>query len=273
MQTDNIICWRRNKETAEVTHFHIWSEGYSICGDRESQQDYGGIVEKDNQLLAVVCDGMGGMQGGELASSQTVQNMIYDYQKTDIELGKETEFLEREAIHVNQLIASLKGENNCLLKSGTTMVSTLIAGNKLYWISVGDSRIYLLRDEKLIPITRDHNYQELLKDELTEGKITKQVYELKSKGKQAKALTSYIGIANLKKIGKNDKPMMLKDGDQILLCSDGIYKSLTNRQIKAMLIDNQIDMYVSVKRLVNMAWSQSVKSQDNATAILIQYRE
>ena len=61
-------------------------------------------------------------------------------------------------------------------------------------------------------------------------------------------------------------------GDQLLMSSDGLYKSLSPQQMKAMLTDNQIDARVSAKRLVHMALEQAVKKQDNTTVVLIQYR-
>lgn len=87
----------------------------------------------------------------------------------------------------------------------------------------------------------------------------------------AEALTSYLGIGNIKRIGKSRQEILLKPGDQLLLCSDGLYKSLSSDQIKAMLIDNQIDVRVSVRRLVDMALAKASKKQDNTTVILIQY--
>ena len=139
------------------------------------------------------------------------------------------------------------------------------------WMSVGDSRIYLLRGDSLKQLTRDQNYRCLLEDSLRKGEITQEHYDQEIQGKMAEALTSYLGMGNIKKIGRSRQGIALKPGDQILLCSDGLYKSLSSDQIKAMLIDNQIDARVSVRRLADMALAKAVKKQDNTTVVLIQY--
>lgn len=270
-KTNNIVHWCQSAlETKDYKKF-IEAEGYSILGNRKSQQDFAGIAEKKEQLLAVVCDGMGGMQGGELASRLVVQNLIQDYQKIEVSKTEIPDFFKEEAVCADRLVSELEGVDGQRLRAGTTMVAVMMMESEMQWISIGDSRIYLLREQHLIQLTRDHNYKERLKDDLKEKKITEQLYDREIKSKKAEALTSYLGINGLRQIDMSQKPFALQDGDQILLCSDGIYKSLGKRQIEAMLVDNQVDTWIAVKRLVNMAWQQAEKRQDNATAVLLSY--
>ena len=80
-----------------------------------------------------------------------------------------------------------------------------------------------------------------------------------------------MGRGRLEQIGRSQNSLKLEPGDQLLLCSDGLYKSLNPHQIRAMLTDNRVDVRVSGKRLTDMALAQAVKTQDNTTIVLIQY--
>lgn len=169
-------------------------------------------------------------------------------------------------------VHGLKSRDGRRLDAGTTVVAAVVSKDGMAeWMSVGDSRIYLLRGDRFKQLTRDQNYRCFLEDSLRRGEITQEYYDQETKGRMAEALTSYLGIGNIKRIGKSRQEILLKPGDQLLLCSDGLYKSLSSDQIKAMLIDNQIDVRVSVRRLVDMALAKASKKQDNTTVILIQY--
>ena len=80
-------------------------------------------------------------------------------------------------------------------------------------------------------------------------------------------------MGGLRRIELNAQPFLLEDNDMILLCSDGLYKSLDMNQIQAMILDNQVSLKVAVKRLVRMALELAAKSQDNTTAVLLRYHK
>ncbi len=262
----NIVQLRKEQLPAEIS-----VEAYSIIGNRKTQQDYAGVLAEPDRVLAVLCDGMGGLSGGERASREAVNTLLKDYQ-TKRPSGDFADFLCREAVRMDAKVHGLKAADGNRLDAGTTIVSVVVGRDgTAEWMSVGDSRIYLLRGDDLKQLTRDQNYRTFLETSLRNGEITREHFDRESKGRMAEALTSYLGIGNIKKIGRSRRQIALKPGDQLLLCSDGLYKSLSSDQIKAMLTDNQIDARVSAKRLVDMALAKAVKKQDNTTVVLIQY--
>jgi protein phosphatase len=139
------------------------------------------------------------------------------------------------------------------------------------WMSVGDSRIYILRRGSMVAVTRDHNYRRELEDMLQSGTIDRGYYEQEIRTRKAEALTSYLGMDGLRRMERNTQPFSLEDGDLIMMCSDGVYKSLAHEQMQAMLEDNSVNTQVAARRLVKMALAQAKRSQDNTTAIVIEY--
>lgn len=243
---------------------------YSIMGTRDHQQDYAGIIGKKKGLAGIICDGMGGLKGGEVASSISVKAFLSDY--IDMTEGEAvSDFLVREADKMDEAVFQLSDSQGNNLKAGSTVVSVIIEDVNLYWLSVGDSRIYILRNNSILQITTDHNYRMHLNGLLKKGEISEERYEAEVSGKQAEALVSHLGMGGLKYIDRNSKPFPLEPDDVILLCSDGLYKSLDDHQIMALLTDNKISSRVSARRLADMALTQAVRGQDNTTVIVIHY--
>lgn len=141
------------------------------------------------------------------------------------------------------------------------------------WVSVGDSRIYVLREDTMVSVTRDHNYRRELEEALERGEINREFFDNEIQTKRSDALTNYLGMGGIRRMERSVQPLELMDGDMVLLCSDGLYKRLDEDQIKAMLIDNRVSAQVAVKRLNRMVMQKSLRSQDNTTVILIQYHK
>lgn len=250
----------------------IQAAAYSIIGHREYQQDFAGLDIGKDRALAVICDGMGGLNGGERASREAVELLLGDYGKNPPD-GQFAEFLCAEAARMDRLVYGLKDEAGDPLKAGSTVVSVMVRDGALYWMSVGDSRIYVLRGDSMVAVTKDHNYRRELSEMLERKEISKERFESEAHTRKAEALTNYLGMGGLRRIEWNSQPFPLEDQDEVLLCSDGLYKSLDVHQIKAMLTDNRVSVRVAAKRLVRMALSQAVKSQDNTTVILLKYQK
>lgn len=241
--------------------------GSSIIGTRQYQQDYAGIYSDRNEVFGIICDGMGGLSGGERASKAAVDLFVRDYFKQKQDAGM-AEFLKTEAECMDRVVAGLKNDKGRPLQAGTTVVAVVVKGEKLTWLSVGDSRIYFIRGRQITPLTRDHNYRMTLTWQLQNGEISKEWFESEANSRQAEALTSYLGMNGLE-LSDVKGPMKLESGDIILLCSDGVYKSLEDGQIHAMVRDNDISMELAANRLVDMALFMAKGGQDNTTAVLI----
>ncbi len=266
MTESNILRQNRGQLPGELA-----VTAYSILGQRKSQQDFAGVLTDRDKVLAVLCDGMGGLKGGERASKTAVTMLMREFEKAGPE-SRFADFLCRQAVLMDTSVHALTTADGEPLNAGTTVVAAVASRDgQVEWMSVGDSRIYLLHGDTLTQLTRDHNYRCYLEDSLSRGKITREHYEKEVRGRMAEALTSYLGRGRLEQIGRSQNSLKLEPGDQLLLCSDGLYKSLNPHQIRAMLTDNRVDVRVSGKRLTDMALAQAVKTQDNTTIVLIQY--
>lgn len=245
--------------------------GSSIIGTRQYQQDYACLYSDREQVFGIICDGMGGLSGGERASEGAVKLFAGDYLSRDPSESIPA-FLEREAARMDELVYGLKNDQGNLLQAGTTVVAAVVLGNQLYWLSVGDSKIYIIRGKEIQPVTREHNYRLTLQTDFSNGIISRETYETEEKTPQAEALTSFLGMGGLKLVDVTQSPFTLIDGDIVLLCSDGLYKSLDESQIHAMVRDNDLDMMIAADRLTDMALQCAGGGQDNTSVVLIMYR-
>lgn len=243
-------------------------------GDRDTQQDLCSYAWCGNMLLAVLCDGMGGMEGGELASRIGVQialDMLREQPPAAIHGA--AEWMKMVFICADAEISHLQNESGMHLNAGTTEIMVIADGNKMQWGCVGDSRIYLKRGGSLRVITRMHNYDLTLDHMLQTGQINEEEKKRLS-AEEGEKLISYLGIGGL--IGSI--PIIdigalftLEEGDVILLCSDGVYKTLSDAQVNSILEECGGNMDIAAHRIVDEACRLASNNQDNTTAIAIRY--
>lgn len=243
---------------------------YQIAGTRSVQQDSLDVCRKENSIMAVVCDGMGGLSSGEIASRTAVKLLTEDYMAET--LDDINSFLVREAIKLDQAVSRLENEEGMEINSGSTLVAVIIHDQKLYYVSIGDSRIYLMRGSEMVLLTEDQNYGMTLRKSLREGKIDENKF--RQEEKYSDALISYLGMDGLKVIGcSSENPIDLLCGDKILLCSDGLYKSLLKEELEKQLAEcNVCNMAEKLKQIIDFSFIQSEsqhKKQDNTSAVLL----
>ena len=243
---------------------------YTILGDRPSQQDAYMCENAGNVLVASVCDGMGGMQGGEKASKTAVLTFSERAQRIPpASIDDAADWLRATFTEADKRIFALTGENGERLYAGSTSVAVVLAGNKLQWGCVGDSRIYMLRRERIETVTRMHNYNLRLDQMVQSGELNEQ--ERKAKSARGEALISYLGIGGLPLIDTTRNPITLQKEDIIVLCSDGLYKSLDPEQITAIITESGKNMEIAARRLCENAHRLAKKKQDNTTVVVIRY--
>lgn len=237
-------------------------------GARDSQQDAFGFSDKDDLpflahggVLAVVADGMGGMSHGGEASHLTVKIFLQCYMAKLFD--EAIPMAMSRALHeANQAVANLSkevGEENV----GTTLVAAVVYDNALYWVSVGDSRIYLLRQGRLTQLTQDHVLAVELDRDAANGLIS---LEDAQNHPERPALTSYLGLPELDLIDQNPEPLQLLAGDKVLLCSDGLYAAVDANEIAACSI-NDSQQWAEV--LVATVLSKERPGQDNLTVAIL----
>lgn len=247
---------------------------YSEMGNRKYQQDAVYVTpskrlaaNRKSKVMAVVCDGMGGMTDGGLASRTAIEMMRQGFSRIekmpDVNIP---EFFRSGIVAIDRRVAGLPKENG--RGSGTTMVAVIAEDDQLYWASVGDSRIYILRGNEMKQVTRDHNYLLRLQELVASGQMT---LEQAQAQKQKEALISFLGIGNVSLMDINDQPFQLQIGDIVLLCSDGISKTLSDDRIKAMMQSSASSIEEKARTLVMAAVRENTHSQDNTSVAILQY--
>lgn len=247
---------------------------YSEMGNRKYQQDAVYVTpskrlaaNRKSKVMAVVCDGMGGMTDGGLASRTAIEMMRQGFSRIekmpDVNIP---EFFRSGIVAIDRRVAGLPKENG--RGSGTTMVAVIAEDDQLYWASVGDSRIYILRGNEMKQVTRDHNYLLRLQELVASGQMT---LEQAQAQKQKEALISFLGIGNVSLMDINVQPFQLQIGDIVLLCSDGISKTLSDDRIKAMMQSSASSIEEKARTLVMAAVRENTHSQDNTSVAILQY--
>lgn len=239
----------------------------SILGTRSMQQDSLLTMTNSSFFAAVVCDGMGGLESGEVASRTATARFQKDFMK--LTAGDEiAEFLHEEAAVLDEEVYELKTEAGEFLDAGTTIVSVIICQNQLHWMSAGDSKIYFIREGELSSLTREHNYRLSLDILKRRGMISAEDYI--SESEKGEALISYLGMGNLSLIDGNREAIDLERGDMILLCSDGLYKSMSEEEILEIMLKYKNLQKMAVA-LTDFVTAKGMASQDNTSVIVLRY--
>lgn len=243
----------------------------TIRGTRKYQEDCMRYLGTPQGVLGVVCDGMGGKAKGELASSCAMETLLEYYQEEPKPLKDVRRFFEQVISLMDRKVARLKDEEGNYLDSGTTVVSVMIEEDQMYFMSVGDSKIYLIREGQIYALTREHNYKLLLEESLQENAITYEEYERELV--RGEALISYLGMNGVKVMDISPQPLTLKDGDVTLLCSDGLYKALTEEQIVNIVEACEEEFTETAGTIVQTILNYVPHALDNTSVLCFKYIE
>jgi protein phosphatase len=238
-------------------------------GSRKEQQDDFGFSDIANNnmishagVLALLTDGMGGLSLGREAGQLAKITMLREYEKKSADESI-PQALERSLTAANMAVLHLAQEAGLEEEIGTTLVAAVIKNHELFWISVGDSRLYLLRDGRLHQLNADHNYAQRLTQMVMAGTISQEDAENHI---DRKALTSYLGLEQLTEVDQNTSPFPLESEDRILLCSDGLYGTLSEEEIAKLLLKAPQE---AADDLVNRALAKKKPNQDNVTVAIL----
>lgn len=215
--------------------------------------------------LFVVADGMGGMSGGEVASGLAVETISWYVAKTmpwfyRYQDGREVD-LERElrhAVQVTQDTVKDAAAHSRYRRMGTTLTLACLLWPRVYVVHAGDSRCYVRRGDKLIRMTTDHT---LAQKAVDEGVLTASQAEAAGLGN---SLWNCIG-AGQKEVTPELYHTTLKPGDELLLCTDGLTRRLTDDAILGILKRPESPAQVA-KALVESA--NECGGQDNITVVI-----
>lgn len=241
----------------------------SFLGTREEQQDYALFKSTDSSIFAVVCDGMGGLKGGSIASSVVATELMTQYENKEKSEPIKDFFFNTVDV-LDEKVCNLVDEDNKKMHAGTTLVAVCIEGNRLNWLSVGDSRLYVIRGREIVQATRDHNYNLNLNALLKSGALSEQEY--KKEKVRGESLISFIGIGGIEVMDISQKPLPLQNGDYVLLTTDGLFKLMSDQEIKEIIITGR-SVDESADFLIEKSFKKAVKFQDNTTFVLIKIEE
>lgn len=228
-------------------------------GDRMTQQDAYWVSEDLGGYLLVLADGMGGRSGGEKASAAVIET-CRQFVETQGEIPKNTELLKGVLSDSNTAVREALGR--LAGKGGSTAVFASVWEDCACWVSVGDSHLYLWRDGKLKQLNKEHNYAATLALLVEAGTITREDAE---KHPSRDSLTSCIGEEEIAEIDESTELLKLQAGDKLMLCSDGVFRTVPDEELTEILCENAEAAAAEIERRVTEA---AIPEQDNFTAII-----
>ncbi|ENH98285.1 protein serine/threonine phosphatase [Gracilibacillus halophilus YIM-C55.5] len=228
---------------------------------RKVNEDAVDVFEKDGYLLAIVADGMGGHQAGDIASRLTVEGMGNKWINSDHPFSKESasEWLKEAITEVNlQIYQKSLDDINCQ-GMGTTVVAALCSEQFVIIGHVGDSRCYFLQDGEMKQVTADHS---LVGELVRSGQLSEADAEVHPR---KNVILKALGTE--KDVEPDIIPMdWHNDDSQLLLCTDGLTNKLSDQEIQSLLTGETLSQSL-VEQLIERANTRG--GEDNITVALI----
>ena len=239
--------------------FSIYQD--SQTGGRSSNQDRMGYCFTREALLMMLADGMGGHSHGELAAVLALQTMGSLFQqRAQPSVTDPAGFLEELVYSAHLALHRYRSGRRLPDTPRTTIVACLVQHGQAQWIHCGDSRLYWLRGGRILARTVDHSHVERL---VMGGRIAP--YE-RARHPDRNKLYNCLGAPTLPSIDKANA-VTLRAGDQLLLCSDGLWTSVPEHQLAYRLSVSALEE--AVPAMVSSAALAGGKNGDNVTALAL----
>jgi serine/threonine protein phosphatase PrpC len=240
----------------------IFAGATDIGRKRKTNQD--SICLVSDQKLFVVADGMGGHSGGDIASQMSVKLMPeFTNNHPDLDVP---ERLKQAVSYVNQSIFDHAQKNSELKGMGTTITSIMFNKNNINIANVGDSRTYLVQNNKLYQLTRDHS--------MVQEKLSMGIYDRKGAKADPRKNELSRAVGFVPKVEVDIYNYKVSQFDLFLLCSDGLHGKVSdediifiiNREIPDSSNANQQDLERLAMALIDQANRNG--GQDNISVVL-----
>lgn len=214
----------------------------------------------ENGAWAVVCDGMGGANGGEVASGiavKSIEQQILSAYEEDFKHEEMKLMLSTLIFHANSAVYDMAQENESLRGMGTTVVVAIVLDNVAHIAHAGDSRAYLLHNGSIMQLTTDHSMvQELIKN----GDLTVEQAKVHP---QKNIITRALGVNPVVEIDYEE--VKLAEGDRILICTDGLTNYIEAVEIRELA--EKLDSVSLTDKLVAIAKENG--GGDNITVAIL----
>lgn len=230
---------------------------------RQHNEDDAGIFKgKDDFVLAVVADGMGGHLAGDVASKMAVKAMGEKWNEAETIPTAPSEcekWLIEQILSVNSKIYDHAQAHEECQGMGTTIVCALFTGKTVSVAHIGDSRCYLLQDDDFVQVTEDHS---LVNELVRTGEISREDAEHHPR---KNVLTKALGTDQ--SVSIDTRSFDIEPGDKLLLCSDGLTNKVEGTELKDILQSDSAPQE-KVNLLVDKANQNG--GEDNITAVLLE---
>ena len=218
------------------TGIEVSSQSDIGCLRTNNEDSFGYWEPEDDEAfaskgrLAIVADGMGGYEGGQEASRLAVDTVVGRYRDF---IGDDPQLALIEGLQAaHDEIRRYGSEHPALRGMGTTCTAAAIVKNALYYVHVGDTRLYLIRDGQITQVTRDHSYVGRL---VEAGMISREEAE---RHPQRNILTAALGTNPELIMDSPGHPDPLRTADVLVICSDGLWGQVHDQEILAA-VENQ----------------------------------
>ncbi|WP_301100879.1 PP2C family serine/threonine-protein phosphatase [Propionivibrio sp.] len=243
--------------------FTIYQE--SRLGKRANNEDRLAHCYSRDALLMVVADGMGGHYYGEIAAQIAVQVLVESFQReaTPAILDPFL-FLQKAMTNAHGAIADFADAHNLKDSPRTTCVACIIQDNIAYWAHAGDSRLYLMRDGRVLIHTRDHSRVQLLKDQGAINDAQAAVHPDRNK------VYSCLGGHKAPEIEFSRKTP-LETGDVLALCTDGVWSVIPGEMLAVALKSE--NLMQAVPMLLGQADIRGGPNADNLSIVAVRWED
>jgi len=243
---------------------------FAICqesrvGKRKYNQDRIAHCYSRDALLMVVADGMGGHLRGEAAAQIAVQYLSESFQKqAHPKLPDPTLFLLDCFEKAHAAILDYASREEMLESPRTTCVACIIQDGLAHWAHTGDSRLYHLRSGRIMGRTKDHSHVQKL---VNQGRIREEAI---ASHPERNTIYSCLGGTRPPLVALSAKTPLVP-GDTLLLCTDGVWGSLTGTLIATTLL--KVNVMEALPELLDLAERRGGEHCDNLSAVAVSWRE
>jgi serine/threonine protein phosphatase PrpC len=242
-------------ETAEI----------SLVGYREHNQDRVAVLRSDSSAFLIVVDGMGGHAQGERAAVVARESFVRSFDALGGEVDDPVLFLADAIGRAHDAVSAIGEGRSVEHKPRATCAICLVLGSDAWWGHVGDARVYLLRDGRVLERTRDHSHVELL---LREGLITEE--EIPGHPMRHYVECCLGGESALPRVEGKTARKGLGEGDTLLVCSDGLWSGVPDDVIgETCWATGNVSEWLGV--LSESAVAANAPYSDNTTAAALRF--